>query len=562
MTAPSKSAPTAYVPGEDPETIAANQAYQDALRKLTESLDQRKNRLFDPMWLAAAKGFLDPGAPNFFESLGRVSGNLSAAQAAKEKEEQDIAQQRLGVATQGLELQRQKAKQDMARRILMGEPAAGPRGGLPSGSQPAGGALAGPSAPPAFGLQIAPAMRGVTREQYLSMGIAEGKDISELLKSWEEMQRKRREMRDVGVFDTESGYLFPFETKPAEQQIRGYPGTYPVSRANALALERLWDAGDIKGYQALAKKIVEGPVAAPPTTPDAGQQVAPGIKPPEGTVADITQSGARVNERPLAAQNAPVAPAAAAKPPTRLLSKEELEREAAKQRALAEAETKGEIATMQSFQERASEAGDSITMANMFRRFSELPNADKMVGILNKPSVAAAIAKLVQEGIGGNNFRVSIPAIEDVMRNAGLTPEQQAQYRIFLYNTANMRLQLSKYMKGSVSNFEQQLMGSAAVSPDDNTTAIRIKADLLRKRAQFDRQVYRAFKDSKMTAEDFKESELYEGMKQKYDDDMADIAVNAKMYPSREAAKAAFQNNLPPGLGYDEKGRVITVPKR
>ncbi len=52
--ATSQSQKALYAPGEDLESIAANQAYQDALAKLTNSLDVRKNRLFEPVLLSIA----------------------------------------------------------------------------------------------------------------------------------------------------------------------------------------------------------------------------------------------------------------------------------------------------------------------------------------------------------------------------------------------------------------------------------------------------------------------------------------------------------------------------
>ena len=71
----------AYVPGTDAATVEANRVYQEALRKLNESLDLRKNRTFDPMLLAAAQGFLAPTKTgSFMESLGRVAGAVGEAQ--------------------------------------------------------------------------------------------------------------------------------------------------------------------------------------------------------------------------------------------------------------------------------------------------------------------------------------------------------------------------------------------------------------------------------------------------------------------------------------------------
>ena len=72
-------APTAsYLPGEDSETLEANRRYQEALTRLTESLDNRKNRFFDPVMLAAAQGFLAPTQTGGFgESLGNVASKAT-----------------------------------------------------------------------------------------------------------------------------------------------------------------------------------------------------------------------------------------------------------------------------------------------------------------------------------------------------------------------------------------------------------------------------------------------------------------------------------------------------
>jgi len=69
-------APTAsYLSGDDPDIIDANRRYQEALARLTESLDVRKNRFFDPTLLAVAEGFLGPTQTGSFgEALGRVAG--------------------------------------------------------------------------------------------------------------------------------------------------------------------------------------------------------------------------------------------------------------------------------------------------------------------------------------------------------------------------------------------------------------------------------------------------------------------------------------------------------
>jgi hypothetical protein len=140
-TAPPKT--TGYVSGEDPDTIEANRVYQDALARLSQSLDTRKNRFFDPVWLAAAQGF---GAPTqtggFGESLGNAAKSISAAQAEDIKQEQAINEQRVAAAGKGVELQRLRANDAETEKYLarfQGNQA-------PAIAGPQAGAIAGPGA--------------------------------------------------------------------------------------------------------------------------------------------------------------------------------------------------------------------------------------------------------------------------------------------------------------------------------------------------------------------------------------------------------------------------------
>lgn len=671
--ATSQSQKALYAPGEDLESIAANQAYQDALAKLTKSLDVRKNRLFDPVLLSIAEGFLGPTQTGSFgEALGRVAGKIGPAEAAAAKERQDIAAFELDLASKGIELQRQKARDAMVRRFLSGEegPSAGAlptssraEAGEPSGARPAQGALAQAQGAPGreMGIQIAPGTPGISRQQFFSLGLADGKNISDIAKDWEAIQRGRLQSKENYMINTGTGmaYLLPSADLVQVQIFNrdgSPPKTYPVTKNQAIRLSELAEKGDSEGYFDLADRITRGPQpSARPVAPAASQQPAvpslqqpgasagstpapitpvPDVRPPPVPAQAAAPSSDRVfpepgsqvarvqefiNQRimgqipearvetpaqaspsaaaqtaapPVAARPAPVAVPPAAVPPTQaaavaadvpsavapsapgraaaagatnragLMSVQESESIKAREKALQEADVQMEIESRKDFNQRFRDAGDSITMANMLRRFSEDPNASKMTGILNNEKISSGIARLVRDGVGARDFRIGIPAIEDVMRNAGLSPADQAKYRVFLMNTAQMRLQMSKYMKGSVSNYEQELMGEAAVSSQDTPQTIRMKADLLARRAQFDRKVYRAFKAAKMTAEEFLDSDQYEKMRDEYDEQLTRISVGELRYqpstsnpatnaPARGAPRAAV-----PGAGQPSPGFI------
>jgi hypothetical protein len=154
----STAKPTGYISGEDPATIEANRVYQDALARLSQSLDTRKNRFFDPVWLAAAQGFLAPTQTGGFgEALGNVAKNVSAAQELDLKQEQEIAQQRMAAAGKGIELQRMRANDaNIAKYINERQKGAiaGPQAAAVAG--PGAGGLGATTTEPSAGALPAP----------------------------------------------------------------------------------------------------------------------------------------------------------------------------------------------------------------------------------------------------------------------------------------------------------------------------------------------------------------------------------------------------------------------
>jgi hypothetical protein len=540
-----------YSSGEDPATIEANLIYQDALAKLSQSLDTRKNRFFDPVWLAAAQGFLAPTQTGGFgESLGNAAKNISAAQEQDLKQEQEIAQQRVAAAGKGVDLQRMRAQDASIANWLKGDkqasplagplsaPLAGPRAATASPVSSASGPLttsvptvpepaapaapkvasAAPVAPPSpvqssplpavttaqvalpngseddGGVQIFPENKNfMTAREYVSLNRNSGRPLGELIKEGMELERKNLEVKESGTTNLRTGRFYASNAEPVDVQIfgEGYGGaTFKVPKSVALQLAVLQRQGNEAGYKALADKFTGKTFGRP-----AG-------------AAPVT--GGSVEERVIAN--------------TRAVE-------------LAKADTALEIESRKDFNQRKKDADETITMANVFRRFASEPNAKDMFGILNNDKVMSGVATLVRDGIGLPGFTVGTKSIEDVMRNAGLSDADQAKYRTFLMYTAQMQLQQTKYMKGAVSDFEQRLMGSAGITNQDTPETIRTKADLLTRRAQFDRRVAKAFKDSKMTADDFIDSDKYNEMRDKYNVDLSELATGSKILVAPPAVR-------------------------
>ena len=350
------------------------------------------------------------------------------------------------------------------------------------------------------GIQVAPPNPNfMTGRDYVRLNrYDKTKSPGDLIKEGQEIEQKRYRDKEGGVLDLATGKFYQYPTgKTEEVQLYGYPGTHKVDARTAARLSML-AANDDPAYHDLAKRVVEGPRK----------------KGPE-------KDGEK---------------------PNRLKSVQELDLETKKAEKLQTAAIESEIESRKDFNQRKKDADETITTANVFRKFASDPNAKAMFGILNNDKISSGIATLVRDGIGLPGFTVGTKAIEDVMRNADLKPADQAKYRTFLMYATQMQLQQSKYMKGAVSDFEQRLMANAGITGQDTPEAIRMKADLLTRRAQFDRRVAKAFKDSKMTADEFLDSDRYNEMRDKYNDDLAELSSGSKVLapaPAKPAAPAA-----------------------
>jgi len=531
-----------YLPGNDPDAMEANRRYQEALNKLTQSLDARKNRLFDPVLLAAAEGFLGPTSTGSFgEALGRVAGKVGAAETARAKEEQELAAQQLAVAGQGLELERLKGR-DRAIGRYLGEPEP-PRGGLSTSTapttalstgrpaQPTGGGLPGapaasgePSAAPAGGglpSRAASQMSGATPKgfegvegvqvmpgnpdmmtgrQYIEMSrYDKNKSLPDLIKEANELDRKRFETKEGGIVDLTTGVFYQFpKGERVERQIPGYPGTFKMSPKDSALLDLYQSTNDPK-YHEIVRRLQN----APPRPGEVG---------PDG--------------KPTKAGQQPV-----------LQSEEDIKAQEARRGILEKSETEQEASRRKSIVEGGDMARDTLSTANMFRQFSDDPKAKDMFGILQNNKVSSGIAKLVETGIGVPGYTVGIPEVQNVLRNAGLKDADIAKFQVAAMLMTQMQLKMSQYAKGSISNYEQGLFQRSGINAEDTPQSIRMKADMLTLRAQLDRRIARKYDEMKKAAKgdlnvnEFKNSDWYQNEVEQYDKRLLEITSGNKRLP-------------------------------
>ena len=502
--------PAGYLPETSQEAIDLNRAQQEALARLNEALDVRKNRVFDPRWAAAAQGFFAPTRTGHWsEALGNVIGNVSKADEAMALEEQNIAQRKLDVANQNMLMERQRQLDKMydetstaPQGVLSSASIKPPEGGGPTGpliaygapKSPDGALPAGPSSGPmepapsqvqgapadSFGIRIAPPSVGrITRDKFLADKRARGVPYSDALTQWEDIERKREEFKDVGMY--RDGVFYPAATATLAE-VRNIPlpeGGYGTFKTDSTTASMLADArrvGDANKELALIKRILASPI--------------PGGK------------------RPLSIEEE-----------NRIRQKEEDERAIRLEGGKSEAGELGktEAGRKSIIIDSAISSGEILRPLKVLKTIAANPNAEKFLGIFARGDVFSSLAGLVESGIGIPGYSIGIPEIRKALTTTNLTTDEIRDYQTALQILTNFQLQMSKYAKGSVSNFEQNLFKASTLNIEDTPKTLLYKINLAELGAQFQRDQAALYKSMKKpNTEDFYLSRSYRKLEERY----------------------------------------------
>jgi hypothetical protein len=544
-----------YAAGDDPAAIEANRAYQDALAKLTQSLDQRKNRVFDPTWLAISQGFLQPGTGNFFESLGRVAGNIGKAQETQIAEDQNIAQQRLELAGRGVELQRQKANDaEISRYLGDTQKPQAPTVPSPQAAAPTGplSAAAGPeepsadrgalsqvepvkmvgspqgaltsmetSKPPGFeGVEGIPVMAPnpsfMSGRDFVRLSRnSSSKPAADLFKEAQEMEAKRYRDKEGGVVDLATGLYYQFPTGATEEiQIYGYPGTHKVDKRTAARLSLLAARNDPK-YHELAKLTVEGPGKAGP--------------PKEGEPSRGLQS-----QQALAV---------------------ELEGAKAREIALNQADVK----KITSLSDTKATAGR--VFGNSTRVLSALNESPNFFGIFERPGLVPAILGAVDAGIRTQNGSISIGDLQSAVTKVmpGVKQKDLDNIKRAAAELAEVELLYTKlYVSGdgAITEGERKIVRAIPGTVSSSPEVLRTRMELLKSRSQFDLDVADAFEkwEDKNPGRPYREferkSQVYKDIKKDFEEQTEKIFGGIKAVPTRQRVAEAAAKPAP-GKGRD-----------
>lgn len=536
----------AYVPGTDAATVEANRVYQDALRKLNESLDLRKNRTFDPMLLAAAQGFLAPTKTgSFMESLGRVAGAVGEAQEKSIAEQQQEAQQRLGVAQSGLELERLRQRERILRGGNLGMPGMPSAGGLPGpatpgapaaptgpvsaagpatpGAPPSGGlpgaaptATGGglPGKPPGFagveGVQVAPPNPDIISSQrYIQAAMLDPKkSAQDILKEAQEIEQKRYQTKEGGVLDLATGMFYAFPKGDlVEREING--ASYKVDAKSAALLD-MYRANNDPRYWALAERLIKGP------------------------------------DRPGSTGEGPVA------------LRSEGEREAESQERRSRATRIGE----KSADREIAVADNARVASNVYgitgRVGNYLNESQNYFGIFQRPNLMSSIGNFVSQGVQTPGGSINFPGLQQAVTQLlpGVSQRDLDNIQRAAADLADMELMFSRIYfqgQGAVTQSERNIVARIGGGVANSPEVLRTRMNLLKERSQFDMDVNSAWEAWQERNEgksflQFERSSTYKDLKKSYEERMAAMERRLPALPSSQRPAQAARPGTNPGL--------------
>jgi hypothetical protein len=464
------------------------EAMNAALLRMRASLDDRKNRMFDPVLMQTAAGFLKPTKTGSFgESLGYAAEGAGAAaerEAVFQRENQKLEMELLGKEQE----LRQQLGGDQLISALMG----GPKTNAPT---PAGGAVTTPTgqlrvpgtaspvdvATSQNPQQVLTAARQgripITDEVLLLASRVAPKmlpTLTEIRKAQEGEEKNRIEREKLGQ---DKRKVIP----------RG------------LRTEREMNVDEYAKYKAaLDQYFVDG-----------DEQKLLSFYDRNGYLESEQVRG----RKPVATGEAstPISPA---KSQTEI----EAEKETATKTAAGRAEAAEKQASRLGLQAEAAFENSNIAQDMI----GYAKNNPLVFDIMNRPGLANAVARAVQEGANVGNFNINLPAA--TIKQYELSGNDLTALQMFMQKSAQLQTrgrQLNRTPgEGSMSDYETRLLSGIYALPSDSQRSIVLKSDALILQGKFDEERFKLWnqksKQSGYTYNDFLVDDDFKALKADY----------------------------------------------
>ena len=512
-----------------------------ALLRMRESLDARKNRLFDPVLMQTAAGFLKKTkSGSFGESLGNAAESASAAaerEMLHEAENQKLEMELLGKEQ---ELRRQMGGDQFMSALLGGNTVNAPVAG---GSTPAGNftPVSSSSAP------VGSAQKPPSNQQVLNAAMdGKIKITDQVIALADAIDPKKatllREIRNIQIAEdknrisqeeldfkrgSDKRKVVPRGLRTEREMNAGEYAKYEAARAQFFEdgdENKLLDFYDRMGWleseQVRGRQITPKPAGG---TSTAGGNAPAGGKPSASDTS--TATGTSLTGGTSTAGGVSSTSIGRAK------TQGELDEEKARKQAEIDIEKDTKTEMLKGRAKSAEEKATRLT-TQAEAAFENSNIADDMIGyaknnpnvfnLMNKPGLANAIARAVEQGASVGNFNVSLPA--STVLQYKLQEEDLAALQMFMQKSAQLQSrgrQLNRTPgEGAISDYETKLLGGIYALPSDSQLAIILKSDALKMQGMFDEERYKIWlaksKNPNYSYNDFLVDDDYKELKGKY----------------------------------------------
>lgn len=464
------------------------EALNSALLKMRASLDDRKNRMFDPVLMQTAAGFLKPTKTGSFgESLGYAAEN--AGVASERQLLHDAENQKLEMELLGKE---QELRQQLGGDQLVSALLGGPRSGAPA---PAGGAVTTPSGQLRVPGTASPVDVATASNPQQVLAAAQQGRIKitdevlvlanrvapKMLPALQEI-RKSQEGEDKNAIEREKLEQSSIKVTPRGTRTER-DMTYTQRKEYQAALDNYMATGDEQKYlQFLDSRGFLDPEQA------RGRKIPKAGEAPE-----------------------PISPSKSA-------AEQKADEETATQTAKGRAEAAEKLASRLGLQAEA--AFENTNIANDMIGYAK--NNPLVFDVMNRPGLANAVARAVQEGVNVGNFNINLPA--STIKQYELSGNDLTALQMFMQKSAQLQSrgrQLNRTPgEGSTSDYETKLLGGIYALPSDSQRAIILKSDALIMQGMFDEERFKLWnkksKQSGYTYNDFLVDDEFKGLKADY----------------------------------------------
>jgi hypothetical protein len=471
------------------------EAMNSALLRMRESLDARKNRMFDPVLMQTAAGFLKPTKTGSFgESLGYAAEN--AGTASERQLLHDAENQKLELELLGKE---QELRQQLGGDALISALMGGPKTSAPP---PAAGAVTTPTGQ----LRVPGAASPVD--------VATAANPQQVLAA---AQQGRIKITDEVLLL--ANRVAP-KMLPALQEIRKSQEGEEKNRIEQAKLEnttrkviprggrteREMNMNEYAQYQSALRQYLS----------DGDENKLLNFYDSMGWLEAEQARGRKITPKPADGS----APAEGAAPIGRAKTQAEMkaEEETATKTAAGRAEAAEKLASRLGLQAEA--AFENTNIANDMIGYAK--NNSLVFEIMNRPGLKGAVLRAVQEGANVGNFNINLPAA--IIAQYELSSNDLTALQMFMQKSAQLQSrgrQLNRTPgEGSTSDYETKLLGGIYALPSDSQRAIILKSDALILQGKFDEERFKLWnqksKQSGYTYNDFLVDDDFKALKADY----------------------------------------------